>query len=197
MLLNPSQAFVQQILKNALDYAPWSVHGFGFLRLHLPDNMRLHIWDRRLAYPHVSTIHDHLQWAFSSEVISGVVYNHRYREDRCGRPYRGAKIKAGYGTRFVDTPHTVYLEEQPVDSIYVGQIYRQKPDEIHRTTAIDGTVTLIRKTPTSEQDHARVFWPDRQDWVSAEPRAATSDEICDVTSLALLAFPIVLRAQKF
>jgi hypothetical protein len=62
--------------------------------------------------------------------------------------------------------------------------YRQEPDEIHRTHAADGTVTLI----TQERrpcETARVFWPQGGAWVDAIPRPATQHEIETVCARAL------------
>jgi hypothetical protein len=55
---------------------------------------------------------------------------------------------------------------------------------IHETDAEDGTVTIIRKTPTGD-DSARVFWKVGTTWGSAEPRPATPDEVRLVSERAL------------
>lgn len=46
------------------------------------------------------------------------------------------------------------------------------------------TVTVMKKDPTGDES-ARVFWPEGSEWVSAEPRRATAEEVRAITQHAL------------
>lgn len=181
--MNPEKILARSILSRAAAYE-WSLQGMGMLRLHLPDDYRLHVWDSRYRVPNVSMIHDHLQWGLHSTVIAGRLANRRYVESAKGEPFMFATLKPGYGCFFKSDPKDVWLSELPVDNYGEGESYSQIPSEIHQTDAEDGTVTLMRKTPTDDES-ARVFWPIGTYWVSAEPRPATPDEVADITSRAL------------
>lgn len=166
----------------------WTAQGFGFLRLRLHDNQRLHIWDSSLRTPGVSDIHDHAQWAFKSTVISGEIVNHIFLEEY---PYdegfwcMTANIVAGQEGKMVmsSVRQTKLI---PVDPYVVpaGGSYAQEPHEIHRTEALDGTITILDQLRT-DTNEARVFWPMYQEWVPAFPRIATPEEVQRVVSNAL------------
>lgn len=168
----------------------WTTQGFGFLRYRLNDNTRLHVWDSRLRVPGVSDIHDHAQWAFTSRVISGQIINIRYGEFHDLKPtthQRGEIICGlGGGMSFKDSKEVRLWPAAP-EMYLAGAAYRQEPQEIHRTFAADGTVTLIAQERTA-LDTARVFWPKGTAWVDAEPRLATPDEINFVGAHALSVF---------
>lgn len=171
------------ILTCATSYE-WSLQGMGLLRLYLPGNIRLHVWDSRYRAPGVSMIHDHLQWGLHSTVIAGLLRNRRYVEAADGEAFMYATIKPGFGTYFKHAPLPVGLRSQPPEVYREGDAYSQAPAEIHETDAEDGTVTLMRKTPSSDES-ARVFWRAGAEWGSAEPRVATDDEVRDITQQAL------------
>lgn len=191
-----ARALARAILENAQDFK-WTVQGMGFMRLHLAGHCRLHVWDSRLRVPGVSMIHDHLQWALNSTVLSGELVNRKYRvipryikvwndgPEQRGKPFMCATIKPGAGCYFKTEPSEVFLEpEMFPERVTMGHFYRQAPDVIHETDAQDGTVTIIRKEPTPD-DSARVFWPAGTEWGSAEPRAATAEEVRLVSERAL------------
>ena len=191
-----AQALASAILHHA-NHFEWSLQGMGFIRLHLVGHCRLHVWDRRFRVPGVSMIHDHLQWALNSTVLSGELVNRKYRvipryikvwsdsPERRGKPFMCATIKPGAGCYFKTEPAEVFLEpEMFPERVATGHFYRQAPDVIHETDAVDGTVTIIRKEPTPD-DSARVFWPAGTEWGSAEPRRATPDEVAAIVSVAL------------
>ncbi len=182
-----AQALARAILENASDFR-WTVQGMGFMRLHLAGHCRLHVWDSRLRVPGVSMIHDHLQWALNSTILSGELVNRIYREENEageGDAYEWATIKPGAGCYFKSEPSRTFLAAVRFpERLLPGDTYRQKPDVIHQTEAVDGTVTIIRKEPTLD-DSARVFWPAGTTWGSAEPRPATADEVRLVSERAL------------
>ncbi len=57
---------------------------------------------------------------------------------------------------------------------------------IHDTGYGDGTVSLVTRTFLEDTEHAQVYIPAGQSWVSAEPRNATDDEVERITALALV-----------
>jgi hypothetical protein len=168
----------------------WTLQGFGMLRLHLPDNHRLHIWDSRYRVPGVSDIHDHMQWGFKSTVIAGELLNQHYHEVAANWPgsiaFDSVTLKPGVGTHFKDEVRRVWLVQPTAarQRLVAGDSYRQAPREIHSSHPVDGTVTLMQKFPTGD-DSARVFWPAGGRWVSAEPRPATPEEVDSIVSYAL------------
>jgi len=176
---------VRQILMTAFAHQ-WTLQGFGMLRLHLNDNVRLHVWDDRYRVPNVSMIHDHLQWGFESSVVAGQITNHRYTENNSGKggPYEFMVIKPGADAYAKTEPKTVFLEETEIEFLHAGMTYSQAPSEIHRSEAANGTVTLMRKHLTDD-DSARVFWEAGTSWVDAKPRAATYSEVNDIVGNAL------------
>lgn len=179
------QAMARQLLERANDHQ-WSLQGMGMLRLHLPGDCRLHIWDKRYRVPGVSMIHDHLQWGLKSTIISGSLLNRKYVETPDGDPYLYATIKPGYGTHFKHEPRPISLSQLGLyqQIHYPGDSYQQAPSEIHETEAEDGTVTIMRKTPTRDES-ARVFWPVGSEWGSAEPRAASAMVVAAIVANAL------------
>jgi hypothetical protein len=177
------KTLVQAILMNSAAYE-WSLQGFGMLRLHLPNNYRLHVWDSRFRVPNVSMVHDHMQWGLHSTVVAGRLVNLRYRENLEGREYLHTTLKPGYGCYFKHPPKPTRLTPLTPHFRSEGQSYDQRAQEIHETEAQDGTVTLMQKFPTGDES-ARVFWPAHTQWVSAEPRRATTEEVVEITGFAL------------
>lgn len=182
---------VRYLLENrmSLPAKDWTVQGFGFMRLRVDDATRLHVWDARLREAGVSDIHDHTQWAFTSNVLSGQIINVRYQlcEPTCDNAHRYhmATITCGIGGGMQPQPaQTIALLPGKPELYLPGQSYRQEPDEIHRTHAADGTVTLL-KQERRQANTARVFWPEGGAWGDAIPRQATKDEIDDVGRFAL------------
>jgi len=190
------RALALSILQNARQF-DWTLQGFGMLRLHMGD-FRLHVWDRRFAVPNVSVIHDHKQWALQSTILSGELHNYRFTEYRDGdvcapmsERYNKFTILAGAGggpTKESVTERT-WLYRNPPEILLPGMTYTQEPDEIHESRPINGTVTIMRKSPTNT-DEARVFWPWGTEWVSAEPRAATPKEVSHIVEQALSRFDV-------
>lgn len=171
------------IIRNARKFE-WSLQGMGMLRLYLTDNIRLHVWDSRYRRPGVSMIHDHLQWSLHSTIIAGRLTNRRYNFDPVGLTHRFAVLKPGYGCYFLEEPKLAGLIPREPEFYSPGDYYSQRPDEVHETDAVDGTVTLMVKSPTGNES-ARVFWPADSEWGSAEPRTATADEVREITSHSL------------
>ena len=171
------------------DHTKWSLQGMGMLRLHLPDNCRLHIWDSRYRVENVSMIHDHLQWGLESTVVAGSITNIRYYEitdetDPDGKDYMYTILKPGVGCFFKEEPKPIRLDLHTKVTYGPGKSYAQQPRDIHESDPLDGTVTFMRKHPTGDES-ARVFWPAGTEWVSAEPRPATKEQVESITEYSL------------
>ncbi len=177
---------IYQILERPHNHE-WSLQGFGMLRLYISDAVRLHVWDSAFRVPNVSLIHTH-PWDFQSEVICGSIRNTRYVEhsyDPIGTPYCSAIIRCGPGGGVRSETLFTNLTMAQDDWYDEGAIYTQHAEEIHLSRPHDGTVTLVTRTFKGDKDHARVFWPRNEQWVSAEPRRATDDEVTAITQKAL------------
>lgn len=182
------RAVVKEILLQPHGH-DWSFQGFGFLRLYFGRKYRLHVWDQRAANPGVSTIHDHLQWHFKSHILAGCVTNYRFTVDEScitGRLHRMQTLRTGPGGGLLPgASKLVGLTRGAPEVYHVGDEYSQRNDEVHESQPLDGTVTLIERTHTDAEELARVFWPEGGEWVSAEPRAATVEEVSAITAKAL------------
>lgn len=168
----------------------WTLQGMGMLRLRLDDRTRLHIWDSRYKFPGVSMIHDHLQWGLKSTIVSGQMTNLRYHEVEEGESvlasrYMFATIKAGEGCHFKHEPRPIILKRGYNEEYWPGDSYEQDPSEIHESIPMNGTITIMVKEPTEDGESARVFWPEGEQWGSAEPRAATQSEVIDIVGNAV------------
>lgn len=71
----------------------------------------------------------------------------------------------------------VYLSELSSVTYGLGCFYEQRARDIHASYPEDGTVTIISRHFHENTEHARVFYPIGTEWVSAEPRPATYEEV--------------------
>lgn len=188
--------FVRPLVKWMIEHAlsvTWQYQGFGMLRMY-PDGRRtrFNVWMPSLAVPGVSLIHNH-PWNFRSLVVSGVLINQQYyiAEPGRGKPYDGTSylcgmIRPGPGGGLSLPIKKVQLVEGSTGVYVAGQTYSQKWNEIHRTSPKEGTITINeRVVPKGRPDMAEVFWPEGTDWVSAEPRPATQEEVKQMAEAAL------------
>lgn len=175
----PLQVAVLGILDNAPKFH-WSLQGMGLLRLYVRDVGRIHIWDETLRYsPDVSMMHNH-SWDLHSTIVAGRLQNTRYVQ--CAEDTKGAiryhtkTFITGYDAHATSDQETVCLCALPPETYTPIMDYRQKAHEVHRTDALDGTVTvLLRKD--DEEGHANIYWPEGTEWVSATPRPARPEEL--------------------
>lgn len=172
---------------------PWTIQGFGMLRLYLDAGQvgRLHIWDtKQMAVEDVSTVHDH-PWDLDSRIISGMLCNQRYDVvgySPCGsrgEPWMAQLIKTGEGGHPLDAPQQWWLRRRPVETYSPGDTYHQDAPEIHESLPSRGCVTVVQRTFSRQRDIATSLYRDTVEWVSAEPRPATREEIAHFTTLAL------------
>jgi hypothetical protein len=157
------------------DAYEWTVQGFGFIRTKLGSVGRIHVWDSTLAVPRVSTIHTH-PWPLKSTIISGELINQRFNVCDYGLPYLCSDIATGEGGHLIGEPTEVAIVGRSPEFYTTGQIYTQDPDEFHRSIPQDGTVTLLERPQGPPLEKARVLFPRRTSWVSAEPRPAHDHE---------------------
>lgn len=161
----------------------WTIQGFGMLRLWLdPEgHERLHIWDQEQANENVSTLHNH-PWDFDSTIVFGRLTNQRYEVfEHCSDSfphthYQASTIITGQGGYLLGDPFTLRAREKDAESYSAGDSYHQDAPEFHESYPDRGTVTVITRKFRFDR-HATVGWSHGTDWVSAEPRPATRDEI--------------------
>jgi hypothetical protein len=183
-----TKPLVKTLLEHA-DALDWTTQGLGMLRTYLEPELRLHVWDRDLRAEDVSELHTH-PWDFRSLVVAGQVENRRYVEIDGGEPnFNKQEIFCGQGGGLVDgDPTPVKISALPTEIFLPGDVYTQKAEEIHRSTPRSGTVTIVERHFKEDADHAFVFWPLGERWVTAEPRPATDQEIANVVGHALAAW---------
>lgn len=178
---------VRSILEHA-DQFSWSLQGFGMLRCYLGTDKatRLHVWDDRYTVPNVSVIHDH-PWDFESMIISGRVRNIRYAEHLAGLTptHHVQRIVCGQGGCALERLDNVRLTVRSDRTLVAGDEYTQHADELHESQPSRGAVTLIHRRFRADTERARVLFPVGTEWVSAEPRAATAQEVSDICGYAL------------
>lgn len=178
---------IAKILADPLD-REWSIQGLGMLRTYLDGSkiQRLHVWSDQAKYDDASELHTH-PWDMTSTIVAGRLEQHRFVASLEAEPtHMQQKILCGEGGGLCGAPRPVALRQMHPEFYGKGAVYRQYWWEIHRTRPADGTVTIIARDFTSDPDHAYVYWPVGQEWVTAEPRPATNDEIIRITNNALV-----------
>jgi hypothetical protein len=195
MTLSTTQQLTQSILEHPHE-REWSLQGLGMLRTYLdPEKtVRLHVWTEAGANEGVSELHTH-PWDFSSVVIAGEVLNQRFArkgEVPASAPanigaqkWQQQTIRCGEGGGLEGDPEEILLFALKAEHYPSGTRYRQSACEIHRSKPADGTVSIITRTFGADTEHAYVYFPVGQEWVSAEPRAATFDEVGRICKNAL------------
>lgn len=176
---------VQAILEKPHEH-DWTLQGLGMLRMYLSKERRLHVWDSQFAVDNVSEMHTH-PWDFKSLVVAGKIRNYKYIEvpsDSNAYEYHRQQIHCGEGGGLIGEPTTVQLEKLPEQIFVEKESYEEYADEIHISRPHDGTVTIVKRIFKDDIDHAFVYWKDG-DWVSAEPRKATYEEIETITQYSL------------
>jgi hypothetical protein len=154
----------------------------GLLSLRLDDRResRLHVWDPTgTVLRDDPPIHDH-PYDFTSRVIAGDMTNTLYEVDPAGAEFtRYRYVPCDESGRIADSVRlsgtaTTYTE---------GGCYRQLAHELHDSRQRPGTVSIIRCT---FKDVGRLtVWRKGRDWVSAQSRSATFEEVERITSNAL------------
>ena len=181
----------RSLVEHILNHAPsfdWSLQGFGMLRLYLDDGkrFRLHVWDSRFMVPGVSLMHTH-PWDFWSFVVAGRIENHEFASTSAqeGQAYNWQRIKCGEGGGPVGMSGVRNMKVYHPAIYTEGCCYSQLSHDVHVSAPQDGTVTIVERTFKEDQDHADVYWSIDREWVSAEPRQATTVEVMKICSNAL------------
>lgn len=186
--MNLDTMMVKFLLEHATSFE-WSIQGLGMLRLYLDKATRLHVWSPMAKRPEVTTLHDH-PWDFTSQIVSGRLTNVRYMPDTLpahAHPfnYMRQQIVCGPGGGVDAEPDPVHLFLCEAKTYWPGDLYYQHAEDIHESLPEPGTVTVITREFKKDTEHAHVFYPIEREWVSAEPRIATPDEVSRITGEAL------------
>lgn len=185
-MFGATQDAIRKLLEHA-DRLEWSLQGFGMLRAYLgaDKRTRLHIWDDRYAVPNVSTIHDH-PWHFESLVVSGQVENTIYEEQApVGATHHVQRIICGPGGCAMDRLPDVRLYVVSSRVYRAEQVYGQRAHWVHESKPSRGAVTLVHRKFLDQTEQAHVLFPVGAEWVSAEPRPATREEVASIVGYAL------------
>lgn len=149
----------------------WRAHGIGFIKAYLDEarTLRMNIYNKMFVTPGVTLHHDH-PWHLFSTVWAGVLTNIRYERVTPGalgaELFNEGVINCG-DFKGLEAPPTVTALAARLPETYVaGQAYEQRSEEIHATTAIDGTVTVLKRGPVTDGT-ARVFWTEGTEWIDA------------------------------
>lgn len=194
-LLPFAQDVVRELLQRPHDRA-WTIQGLGMLRCYFGHTRtyRLHLWSRQFITPGVSAVHSH-PWDFTSHVIAGRFTNVRFGicehpfEALSTRTHYAQTVKCGEGGGLVGEPTPVRLFAEQPECYQAGDTYTQRAEEIHESHFAGGTVTLCQRTVREgDGNHARVFWRIGEEFVTAEPRAATPEQIEAACSHSLAAW---------
>ena len=129
----------------------------------------------------VSAIHDH-RWDFESLVLRGRVENRKYNVVKGEVNYVEGRVMCGPNPvhRGARDTRGVCLQFQSRATYTRGDSYQMYSDELHSSHPEDGTITVCMRRSASKGDDALVYWPIGEDWVSAEPRIATPEEVKDI-----------------
>lgn len=188
-----TRALVSSILRNPHNHS-WSLQGLGMLRTYLDEKKRyrLHIWSNADATPPASRLHDH-PWSFTSYVVAGGITNYRWLWTL--DPFEAKRLGARMWNRVLVTcgeacvagvPEHCWLTAQKPEIITSGEWYMQHAAEVHDTLPEDGTVTIIDRKPGKDPDHAHVYYPLGEEWVSVgHVRYADAGTVKRITKLAL------------
>jgi hypothetical protein len=186
------------------DRHEWTLQGFGMLRCYLSNSLRLHVWDGRHRVPNVTDVHDH-PWNFVSLVVSGRIVDTRYKVFPCShteeqverqrlrQPFLKSTIVCGVNAgnhvaAIKERGERVWLMPLEPEDYTTGCCYERQASEVHHTSYSNGTVTLVKRDFLPDTEHAHVFFPADQEWVSAEPRIATRAEVVDICEAAIVAW---------
>jgi hypothetical protein len=167
-----TRGLVASILQHPHDHN-WSIQGLGMLRTFLgSEHYRLHVWSTADATPNVSRLHDH-PWHFTSYVVAGLITNKRFRvctddnRELAAETWQRVRIRCGPEGGVAGEPELAHLMREKPEKIMGGQWYAQQAQEVHESIPDDGTVSIIRRTSLDDPDHANVYFPVGQPWVSA------------------------------
>lgn len=173
---------VQRVLRILIDEPlslDWRVHGIGFIKAYVtPDkSTRLNIYNKKFITPGITIHHDH-PWHLTSRILAGELTNTRFKRMKTTLDIEASDeyeifnegvINCANFRGVEDRPRLAYLASCKPEVYGPGKTYMQFADEIHKTEAVDGTVTLMRRTTAlNGNGTARVFWPIGTQYVNAD-----------------------------
>jgi hypothetical protein len=175
-----SSPLIRTLLESA-ESLPWRMQDLGLMGLRLDDRreFRLHVWDPS-RFEEELPIHDH-PYSFTSTVIAGELANTRYVEDDHGDEYvrfrysPGAEVQRRSDAVRLSAASTTFKE---------GERYAQLAHELHSSSQLPGTVTLIRCSWLASSE-LTVCFRDKESWTSGVGRDATPEEIRSFAAKAL------------
>lgn len=175
-----SRPLVLTILRHAEDF-PWRMQEIGLLALRLDDlrEYRLHVWDPTFLVGD-PPIHDH-PYHFTSTIIAGELTNTRYEEDPAGELY--ARFRYSPAAEDLRRSDSVRLSATATTFTRGGR-YRQLAHELHASSQLPGTVTVIRCSWV-EAPELTVCHPSEASWQTGQARDATRDQIKSIAAKAL------------
>lgn len=151
----------------------WRAHGIGFIKAYLDDakTRRINVYHKMFLTPNISLHHDH-PWELRSTIYAGELTNVRYDyvspgDENTGELYTMGTLCCHPFDGIGQVVHDVVLRARGEEVYAPYSRYRQLPNEVHATTAIDGTVTVLERGPPSADNTARIFWPEGTEWVDA------------------------------
>lgn len=184
-----SDTRIREILSAPLDHGlDWRAHGIGFMKAYLdPARLqRINVYHEMLAVPGISIMHDH-PWGLFSYIRAGRLTNVRWH--RTHKRQRGATLFSEGIINCADykgiegKPVAVWLSRERPEVYHAGDFYNQRPEEIHETSAVNGTITLLTRT-IAQDGRARIFWPEGKEYGDAT-RNLSEDEIYRIAADAL------------
>jgi len=185
-----SEARIKDLLLHP-EGLPWTIQGFGMLRLYTDGDQigRLHIWDtEEMAVENVTRTHDH-PWDFTSRIVSGSLTNLRFDYATAFDPgsmqWNGQLIKTGEDAHGLAQPETYWLMPDVPENYTPGDIYHQDAPEIHESMPSRGCVTVVERNFSRPRDRATVFYRDQDSWVDARVMMASPEQVKHFTQLAL------------
>jgi hypothetical protein len=186
------QVLVRTILEHPADQ-PWKIQNIGVLGLWLDERReyRLHVWNPEGAVGE-PVVHDH-PFDFTSTVIVGELVNTRYVEDPTGTEFCRDRYAPGdEDNRRTDNVRLFGASE----TLGPGACYHQVARELHDSTQVPGTVTVLHMQPRTadERPELTVCRRPGSPWVSGEARLATRDEVARITAMAVDLFGVPQEA---
>lgn len=191
----PSDEELMDILTNPFKLY-WRAHGIGFMKAYLDDakRLRINIYHSAFIVPNISLHHDH-PWDFCSTIRAGCLTNRMFgrttMNDGESRPYMEGVINCADFKGLEGQARSVGLYPLSTHKFGPGVTYSQQAHEIHATTALDGTITILERGDPSPDGTARIYWPAGTEWVDAS-REITHAEIATACTTAIQALEKVI-----
>lgn len=151
----------------------WECHGLGMAFAYLTPDVRLHVWDKRFRHPGRwdESIHSH-RWALWSTVLHGSLIQQEF--EPVDAVMDGTHVEWSVANSTWADPHALVIVNgrkltlrQANVRVSSGEYYSMLGGNprFHRTEALDGTVTLMRRNPETKNGLSSCLIP-----VGVEPK---------------------------